>query len=223
MELDRPEEAVQTYQAATEVATDESRPWICLGDAQLAVGNLEEAGRCYGHAIALDSTDPDAFDGKARLAEARGDSAEEQAFRTRAEELVVADETPSMPNNALFTLESTDERDTTQGATGEFGLAATNPIPGDAAQYCARLRCPAGHPFWFRRRGSDGACADGHIVDQLELACFGREYQCGLYVDLYHPGCSTLTPSGLGLSSPEGLGDVHSRILFPWEIHVRAE
>jgi hypothetical protein len=46
--------------------------------------------------------------------------------------------------------------DTLPGGVGSFGFESTNPIPGDYVQYCAELRCPKGHPYNFKRRGSVG-------------------------------------------------------------------
>lgn len=103
--------------------------------------------------------------------------------------------------------ESSAQRDQVEGASGQFGLQESNPIPADGNWYCRRLRCPSGHPFFYQRLGSVGTAPDGHIIDRLHLLCFGRESELVLYFDMYHKGASTLAPEGLLLDTePSGRG-----------------
>src|SRR5262245_18000445 len=101
-------------------------------------------------------------------------------------------------------LELGEQRDQVEGATGEFGYERTNPIPADGNWYCRRLRCPAGHPYWYHRLGSVGRGPDHHIVDLIELQCFGRESRIELFFDMYHNGRSSLVPNGLTLETEAG-------------------
>ncbi len=109
------------------------------------------------------------------------------------------------------------QRDQVTGAYGRFGYDASNPIPADGNWYCRRLRCPSGHPFWYHRLGSCGTGPDGHIVDHVQLVCFGRESDVFLYFDMYHKGHSSLVPDGLSWEgSPAGRGMTSGRVLdFP--------
>jgi hypothetical protein len=97
-----------------------------------------------------------------------------------------------------------EQRDQIDGAAGEFGYEQTNPIPADGYRYCRRLRCPAGHPYWYRRVGSVGSAPDHHIVDMMELECFEAESRIELYFDMYHVGPSSLVPKGLSMGTDAG-------------------
>lgn len=100
---------------------------------------------------------------------------------------------------------SATHMDKLPGATGSFGFEPTNPIPGDYIRYCAELRCPQGHPYSFKRRGSISEEApDQHIVDRVSLLCNGGEHRADLFFDVYHAGISAATPDGLGRGSPAG-------------------
>lgn len=99
---------------------------------------------------------------------------------------------------------SAPQMDTLVGAVGSFGIELTNPIPGDYIQYCAELRCPSGHPYVFKRRGSVGVAPDGHIIDRISLLCVGNEHRVDLVFDVYHAGISTATPDGLGRGTAAG-------------------
>lgn len=100
---------------------------------------------------------------------------------------------------------SAPQMDTLPGATGSFGFEPTNPIPGDYVQYCAELRCPQGHPYSFKRRGSLGEGApDQHIIDRVSLLCDGGEHSVDLFFDVYHAGTSAATPDGLGRGAAVG-------------------
>lgn len=58
----------------------------------------------------------------------------------------------------------------------------------------------------FHRVGSMDPGPDGHMIDQFELIC--RRHTCHLilYLDMYHPGPSTLLPDGLRRTVPKGQG-----------------
>lgn len=100
--------------------------------------------------------------------------------------------------------------DEIENAEGEFGINKNNPIPVNSPrgeyEYLARLRCPCGNPFFFHRAGSVGECLDGHIVDMFELICRERKHRYTLFLDMYHIEPSSKVPSGLSLSTLEGVG-----------------
>ncbi|MBI3127105.1 MAG: hypothetical protein HYZ11_05840 [Candidatus Tectomicrobia bacterium] len=102
-------------------------------------------------------------------------------------------------------LGSAPQMDTLPGAAGSFGFDPTNPIPGDYIQYCAELRCPQGHPYSFKRRGSLGVAGpDQHIIDRVSLLCDGGEHNIDLFFDVYHAGTSAATPDGLSRGAARG-------------------
>lgn len=84
-------------------------------------------------------------------------------------------------------------------------------LPVGERTFLSSLRCPAGKPYRFERRGSvGGTCPDpashegphpdpteaGSIpVDHYELTCGCGEHQRTVYMDMYHP-----SPSGAGTS-----------------------
>ena len=107
---------------------------------------------------------------------------------------------------------------------GEFGRSNTNPIEGDGGYFCARLWCPTGHPFWFHRLGSVGREGpDEHILDLMELVCFGGETRERLFFDMYHE-VSLAAPSGLRLGDAGGLGTRVGRVArFPVGLFVLAD
>jgi|SRR5215472_14827500 len=114
---------------------------------------------------------------------------------------------PSEAQALQWVEDSYAQRDQVEGASGRFGYHETNPIPADGNWYCRRLRCPSGHPFFYQRLGSCGASPDGHIIDRLQLLCFGRETELILYFDMYHKGHSALVPETLSLETePSGRG-----------------
>jgi hypothetical protein len=81
---------------------------------------------------------------------------------------------------------------------GRFGLEVTNPIPvngpiGELA-YLSRLRTSSGERLLFHRLGSQGT------VDIFEAVDFGGNEWFVLYLDMYHPRKSRLTPTDLSLS-----------------------
>jgi hypothetical protein len=81
---------------------------------------------------------------------------------------------------------------------GRFGLEVTNPIPvngpiGELA-YLSKLRTSRGERLLFHRIGSQGT------VDIFEAVDFSGQEWFVLYLDMYHPRKSRLTPTGLSLS-----------------------
>lgn len=120
------------------------------------------------------------------------------------------------PDSLLRALTPGEQTDCVAGAEGEFGYQRTNPIPADGNWYCRRLRCPRGHPYWYHRLGSLGPGPDGHIVDAVELLCFGGESHIELFFDMYHAGASSMVPSGLAIAGEAGRGSTQGRaLLFP--------
>jgi len=112
--------------------------------------------------------------------------------------------------------------DVVEGASGAFGFEPSNPIPGDAREYCNRLHCPSGHPYWFQRLGSLGRSSpDGHISDKVQLLCFGGEHAILLFFDIYHAEFSMLTPTGLTLEAPEGRGIMGRVPRFPEDLATK--
>lgn len=101
---------------------------------------------------------------------------------------------------------------TVEGADGRFGFDRTNPIPTDGNWYCKRLRCPRDHPYYYHRLGSVGSGPDGHILDCMQLICFGRESRVELFFDMYHHGASTFIPGGLEFGAPEGAGTTQGMV-----------
>lgn len=113
-------------------------------------------------------------------------------------------------------LEPGEQRDQIDGAQGEFGYERTNPVPADGNWYCRRLRCSAGHPYWYHRLGSVGSGPDNHTLDLVELQCFSGESQIRLFFDMYHLGPSSLVPRGLSMVTEAGLGSTRGRAIpFP--------
>ena len=109
-------------------------------------------------------------------------------------------------------------------AVGEFGRSATNPVLGDGGHYCARLWCQDGHPFWYHRLGSLGRGPGGHILDLMELECFGGEVRDLLIFDMYHSELSAVAPARLSLGAPDGLGTRVGRVVhFPDELFAMAD
>jgi hypothetical protein len=80
---------------------------------------------------------------------------------------------------------------------GPFGYAKSNPVPGDGYAYVKRLRCSDSQPFEIISRANVGDGPDGHFVDQFTIVCADTKHIVELYVDMYHPGVSSLIPDGL--------------------------
>lgn len=91
-------------------------------------------------------------------------------------------------------LESAPAYDKDPNGVGLFGFAATNPIPvnGPIGQlaYLSRLETQSGQRILFHRLGAIGK------MDVFEAVSFDGVEWFILFVDLYHPRRSRLTPDG---------------------------
>lgn len=91
-------------------------------------------------------------------------------------------------------LESAPAYDKDPNGTGPFGFTETNPIPvnGPIGQlaYLSRLETQSGQRILFHRPGAMGT------VDVFEAVSFDGAESFILFVDLYHPRCSRLSPDG---------------------------
>ncbi len=91
-------------------------------------------------------------------------------------------------------LESAPAYDKDPNGTGPFGFTETNPIPvnGPIGQlaYLSRLETQSGQRILFHRLGAIGT------VDVFEAVTFNGSEWFILFVDLYHPRRSRLTPDG---------------------------
>ena len=91
-------------------------------------------------------------------------------------------------------LESAPAYDKDPNGTGPFGFIETNPIPvnGPSGQlaYLSRLETQSGQRILFHRLGAIGT------VDVFEAVLFNGAEWFILFVDLYHPRRSRLTPYG---------------------------
>lgn len=91
-------------------------------------------------------------------------------------------------------LESAPDYDKDPNGTGPFGFIETNPIPvnGPIGQlaYLSKLETQSGQRILFHRLGAIGT------VDVFEAVSFNGTEWFILFVDLYHPRRSRLTPDG---------------------------
>lgn len=91
-------------------------------------------------------------------------------------------------------LESSPAYDKDPNGSGPFGLTETNPIPvnGPIGQlaYLSKLETQSGQRILFHRLGAIGT------VDVFEAVTFNGSEWFILFVDLYHPRRSRLTPDG---------------------------
>lgn len=91
-------------------------------------------------------------------------------------------------------LESAPAYDKDPDGSGPFGFTDTNPIPvnGPIGQlaYLSRLETQSGQRILFHRLGAIGT------VDVFEAVTFNGSEWFILFVDLYHPRRSRLTPDG---------------------------
>jgi hypothetical protein len=96
-------------------------------------------------------------------------------------------------------LESAPACDKIANGAGPFGLTETNPIPvnGPIGQlaYLSRLETKSGHRLLFHRIG-----AIGH-VDVFEAVSFDGADWSIIFLDLYHPRRSRLSPDGFRITS----------------------
>jgi hypothetical protein len=109
----------------------------------------------------------------------------------RAQTAMVGEPIASMINRGL-------DCDQLPDSKGRFGLEVTNPIPvngpiGEVA-YLSKLRTSKGERLLFHRIGSQGT------VDIFEAVDFGGQEWFVLYLDMYHPRKSRLSPTGLSIS-----------------------
>jgi hypothetical protein len=98
--------------------------------------------------------------------------------------------------------------DVLPGSTGDFGRCLTNPIPVNGPtgeiKYINRLRTNDGGLI-FHRLGSNGT------IDIFETVSTGGKIWDILYLDMYHPRRSTITPSGYNFSK---FHEIFSRFAF---------
>lgn len=96
------------------------------------------------------------------------------------------------------------DQDMVLGASGEFGLTVTNPIPtrtpmGSKA-YLDRLRTVSGEEISWSRVGSTGAASSGWPIDMYTISTRERGRPLGtLFVSPYHKRNSGLAPNGFKL------------------------
>lgn len=91
-------------------------------------------------------------------------------------------------------LESAPAYDKDPNGSGQFGFIETNPVPvnGPIGQlaYLSKLETQSGQRILFHRLGAIGT------VDVFEVVSFNGAEWFILFVDLYHPRRSRLTPDG---------------------------
>lgn len=89
-------------------------------------------------------------------------------------------------------------------STGEFGHSKTNPIPVNGIKgeikYLNRLRCTCGVGIIFHRIGSLTVSKIKDEVDIFETVCLNGTHWDVLYLHMYHPRRSTITPKGYTFS-----------------------
>ena len=78
----------------------------------------------------------------------------------------------------------------------EYGYTKEKPVklgpmgqmlgPSASRHYLKALRTKNGRAFEFRRNGSVGEGADGHVIDHYFLTSRPGE-DIGIYIDMYHP------------------------------------
>lgn len=100
--------------------------------------------------------------------------------------------------NLRSMLESRPAFDKDPNGTGPFGFSATNPIPvnGPIGQlaYLSRLETQSGQRILFHRLGAIAP------VDVFEAVTFNGNEWFILFLDLYHPRCTRLTPDGFNFT-----------------------
>ena len=83
------------------------------------------------------------------------------------------------------------------------GIAAGSDVPPDIR-------------IVYHRLGSVGPGPDHHMVDRVELQCFGGESRVELFFDMYHVEPSSFVPQGLSMGTVAGLGLTRGRVMpFP--------
>ena len=234
MRLGRPAEAIDSYGRCVELDPHRADAWVNAGGLFLELGQPERALACLERGVDLSPEDPIGWYHCARAQRALGhrdDAARsfervlEFAAQTdrdlaSAARLALTELRPSPPERSVpasdrlldaleRSLRPGGQVEQVAGARGRFGYDLSNPVPGDGCNYCARLRCPAGHAFWFHRVGSVGNAPDGHWVDAIQLLCFGGEAHVVLHFDMYHAEGTPLVPDALTITSPAGRGTAH--------------
>lgn len=83
---------------------------------------------------------------------------------------------------------------------GDFGLILTNPIPANGPRgekkYLERLRCNCNSKLLFHRLGSKGFTNIEGGIDVYETVCYKGKHWNIIYLSMYYPRRSTLTPEG---------------------------
>jgi hypothetical protein len=99
-------------------------------------------------------------------------------------------------------IESRPAYDRDPNGTGPFGFSETNPIPvnGSIGQlaYLSKLETNRGERILFHRIGAVGT------IDVFEAVTFSGSEWFILFVDLYHPRRSRLTPDGFRFTQEVG-------------------
>ena len=104
-----------------------------------------------------------------------------------------------LPEQLQGVLKQAPAVDVNPGATGDFGLCETNPIPVNGAigelAYLSKLEAANGDRLLFHRIGAVGT------IDVFEAVTFSGGAWFVFFVDMYHPRKSRKAPSGFSLSS----------------------
>jgi hypothetical protein len=103
-----------------------------------------------------------------------------------------------LPTEAQKLFRSKAPCDQTPGASGEFGLCASNPIPvngpiGELA-YLSKLRTLNGESLFFHRIGSV------NLIDVFEATTLSGSDWFILFLDMYYPKQSRSVPVGFTIS-----------------------
>lgn len=95
------------------------------------------------------------------------------------------------------------EADEIPGGYGEFGHAATNPVPTKtvmgSTSYLARLRSADGARVIYNRRGSLSSPVSRHPIDMYEIVHPDGRPLATIYLSPYHKKTSDKAPGGFAL------------------------
>jgi hypothetical protein len=95
------------------------------------------------------------------------------------------------------------DSDEIPGGYGEFGFAATNPIPTNtimgSTSYLARLRSPDGAKVIYKRRGSLSSPVSQKPIDAYEIVHPDGRLLATIYLSPYHKKNSDKPPRGFTL------------------------
>jgi hypothetical protein len=110
------------------------------------------------------------------------------------------------------------DSDEMPGGTGEFGLAATNPVPcktvfGSIA-YLSRLRAPDGRKVLYSRIGSVRSPASAHPIDKYEIGHPLGKKLADLYISPYGKRNSGKAPRGFTLTILDWYSDYKYADIF---------